>query len=201
MSSSRERVEHRDAGLLAIEEVVVVELDRRRRPSGRAACVSDSAQALRRVEHGLAVPHRDHAAELALVAAAERRLMDRGARAHEAGAQVRPHVGQAVVGQQRQPFGPHRRALGVVHGPAVALPGEAGDVLDRRRIARRIVRRGRPGVGQVLEQIDQRRLALPAHHVVDVGRVDRRVGIERREVAAPDDRHRRVRGADCNRKG
>ena len=114
--------------------------------------------------------------------------MDGGALAHEAGTQVAANVVEPLVGEGGQRVGVDDRPAGVVNGTAVALPGQTGDVADRRAVARGIERRRRAGVGKAFEQLEQRRLALSPDDVVDERGVDRRVGIQRREVAAPGDR-------------
>ena len=43
-----------------------------------------------------------------------------------------------------------------------------------------------------LDQFEERVLALAAHHEIDVLGVQRGVGVERREVAAPNDGHLRI---------
>jgi hypothetical protein len=167
--------------------VVAEGADRRRQPgAGR--------------ELGDAVEHRHDAAELAAVAAADRRLVHRGAAAHEARPQIAADVPGLLVRQRREGVRGPEVAIGVVPDVPLVFPGEPGDPGDHRGIAGRgDRRRRRPGVRQAVEELAERVLALAADHVVDVRGVDRGVRVEGGEVAAPDDRHLGMGGADRGR--
>ena len=150
-----EDVERRNTGLFAVEEVVIVKLDSVGTPS-IAQHPERSMEPRRRVEDGIAVPHGDDAAEIAFEAAPDRRLVHRGALAHEARTQVRVEVREPFVREGRERIRIDDRALGIVDGAPVRLPREASDVTDGRRVARRVFRRRRPRGGEVLQQIEQR---------------------------------------------
>ena len=92
-----QRLQDRDARLFAVEEVVVVELHRVRAPA--VAQGAHGRVELRRLQPRHAVEHGHHAAELTAIAAADGRLVDRGAHPHEARPQVAPHVAHPLVGQ------------------------------------------------------------------------------------------------------
>ena len=169
--------------LLPEEEVVVVELDR-----VDAVALFEMAQdrgGARRGLHPLeARVGGDDAAEVAAVGAADARVVRRGAGAEVGGEDVVRGIEPVIRG----PWEIVRRpqpALGIVD----VVPGRVlvGETADRREI---------PRAAQGGEQLEKRVLSLGARHEIDVGRLERGVGIERREVATPDDRDRRVARAE-----
>ncbi len=106
--------------------------------------------------------------------------MDRGARAQERARQVFRRV-QAMVRRPRKIVRRFQRALGGVYVQAeLVLERQAADA---RKIAR---------AAQLVEQFEQRVFALAFDHEIDVLGVERSLGVERCEVAAPHDGHARV---------
>ena len=115
----------RNAGLLAVEEIVVVVLH-----GGRTVTVAqvrqDRQQTLRPLQLRMPVEHGGHAAEGAAVAAPDGGLMDGGTCTEERRAQVAPDIADFVVGQQWKLIRRPESAVGIVMDDAVrSFPGES----------------------------------------------------------------------------
>ncbi len=109
--------------------------------------------------------------------------------------EVLPRVFQRVVRQHSIEAGSGKHPLRVVHGTAIARPAQSAD---------RSQRIGAAG-GERIEKLEQRLLSLAPHGIVDVGRIDGRLGTDGRESTPPDDRHvgglRADRFRDGDRRG
>ena len=190
----RERLEHRDRRLLAVEEVVVVELDR----VGSVAVAKrlDRGEHSRRTgEKRLPSEHRDDAAEGAAVAAADRGLVDARSAAEKRARQVGRDVAEAFDRQRRESVGLPPRAIRLVDDRPVPLPGDPANAGEIEPAAPA----GSTSVVDTREHLEQGLLACSADDHVDVGRVEGSLRVEGREVASPRDRD--VREPVANRLG
>ena len=164
--------------VFAQEKVVVVELHRVD-PILRLQVAQNGGGAGRRL-HLLPVIHRDHAAEVAAEGAADTGLVDRRARAQEGACEVLGGV-HAVVRQPGEIVRGFQRARGGVDVQAeLVLEGQPADAGELARTP------------QFVEQFEQGLFALAFDHEIDIPGIERGLGIERCEIAAPGDGHARV---------
>ena len=146
-----EDVERGLAVVFAVEEVVVVELNGVGTPSV-TEIRQRAREALGCVDDCLAVPHGDDAAEFTAVTATQRKLVHRRACSHERRTQVRAHVPEAFVRNERECPRRGNGPLEVVDRYTRALPAQTKNALDRRRLGCRIARCGCTSLGELSKQ-------------------------------------------------
>src|SRR6266550_4698229 len=160
--------------VLPEEEVHVVELD------GVCAILCDQVTencggTLRRFHTLLVAVGGVDAAEAAIEGAPYACVMDCGAFAEEGRPEIffNGHAMEGVPGE----------LVWTLHGAFGVIAGEAEDVL----IGETEDRLERTGTADRVQEFEDRVFALSANDIVDVFGVERGVGIDGREVAAPDD--------------
>ena len=181
MHAQRDHPFRQFAGVvLAKKEIVVVELHRVR--TVVATELSEDSRRTGRRFHLFARTGKGHdSAEIALVRAADTRLVHRGSRAQESGPQILFGI-KPVIWHRREVSGRAQRALRVVH-----VQSEL--VLERQAADAGVL----PPAFERGEKLDKCILALAAHDKIDIACVQGGVRIEGREIAAPHHGHLRVR--------
>src|SRR6266404_1395221 len=157
------------------EKVIIVELD------GVDAVFlledrEDFGGTLRLLSFLAPIENRDHAAELAAERTADARMVHRRAAAEESRQQVALDGPQLVIRKPREIVGRAQMTFLVVNVKAeVVLKGKT---IYTRKVS---------CTAQCREQLQNSVFALPLHCEIDIAGIERGVGIERREISAPND--------------
>ena len=168
---------------LGDEEVHVVHLHRVH-AIGLDQAAHDPVHPRRRLGQPAPVGHRDDGAETARERTAERRVVSDGPLPQVRRLDVALHV-DARVRQVRQLVERDHRTGRVVDDPAVCLSRKGREY--RIPNSKFLI----PNSCKLLDQPEQRLLALRADDEVHDRRAEHRIGVLSRKVSAPDDRHMR----------
>src|SRR5205823_1395916 len=135
-------------------------------------------RALRALHFLPSVKDRNDAAELAAERAADAGMMNRGAAPQKRRQQVLLDGLQPVVGKDGKIVRRAKRARRIMYM-------QSERVFKRKAGYARIL----PIAAECGEKRGERFFALPFDHEVNVARIESGIGVERREISAPDNRH------------
>src|SRR6185437_1810669 len=123
----------------------------------------------------IAIKHRNHAAETAMITAPKRRLMHGSPRSHETRAQIAPNITNSLVWQRRMFIRRNKSPIGIVDCLSSLFPGNSRHSLQSIGVSSARIANAlrRTCIGKPLQQLDNRTLAFTPDKVIDIWRIER----------------------------